>query len=267
MVALQTLMAPRPIELHSLNAPGPGGWVPSEPPALDPPETNRLLASLPEADYQRIQPWLTPIAFPTREAVSFLPLLAGQVCFPRSGLISIVVPMADGGAAETGLVGSEGLIGLATALGIESPPVHAVTQIPGGAACLPATLLRRELLAGGALHDLLLHYTGTILIQTAQLAACNALHPTPARCARWLLLAQDRAGQAMLPVTQTMLAQLLGVRRATVSNALASLQHAGLIQLAPGQITIHARTSLEAAACECYDIIAATFARLRGPEV
>ena len=229
-------------------------------------EANQLLAALPDADYERLRPFLQPVPLIFRQVLFESRESDSYVYFPRSGLISLVTHMQDGRAAETGIVGNEGMVGLGSFLGGRRAAYQALVQVPGGAVRMATATLHAEADAGGILHDLLLRYTEAVLAQTAQVAACNALHSAEQRCARWLVTAQDRTGEGTLPFTQEFLANMLGVRRATVSAVLGSLQLAEFIRCAPGRITIVDRNGLQAISCECYTTIRRAFASLPGPE-
>src|SRR5215212_4287375 len=127
-----------------------------------------------------------------------------------------------------------------------------------------AEALREETRAGGPLHDVLLRYSQGLVNQIAQSAACARLHTIDQRCARWLLMVQDRVGAERFPLTQHFLAQMLGVRRAGVSAAAGILARAGCIRYARGVITVLDRAGLEAAACACYRVVQDEFDRLLG---
>jgi CRP-like cAMP-binding protein len=130
---------------------------------------------------------------------------------------------------------------------------------------LPSDALREDSVRGGPLSDLLRRYTQAVLNQVSQSAACNHLHSLGKRLARWLLMTQDRAGSGDLPLTQDFLAQMLGVRRSSVSEVASGLQQAGLIRYHRGRVTVVDRTELEAASCECYRVVRDEYDRLLGP--
>jgi CRP-like cAMP-binding protein len=229
---------------------------------LYPPETNKLLAALPALDYQRLRPALEVVPLVVRHPLSQPEEPVPYVYFPRSGLVSLLLTMEDGRVVETGLVGSEGMVGLFGFLGTRRSAEETVVQIAGEAARLEAGILREQTRMGGVLCDLLLRYIEALFFQAAQALACCNLHLVEQRCARWLLTAQDRTGEAVLPLTHQTLADMLGVRRASVSTTLEGLQQAGLIRAQMGRITVRDRAGLEKVACECDGLIRQRFADL-----
>jgi CRP-like cAMP-binding protein len=186
------------------------------------------------------------------------------VYFPLSCVCSLVITVAGGGTVEVATVGNEGLVGLPVFLTSDASPVAAFCQVAGQALRLSAAALREETRGGGPLHDALLRYSQGLVNQIAQSAACGRLHPIDQRCARWLLMVQDRVGANRFALTQQFLAQMLGVRRAGVSAAAGALMRAGLIRYSRGLITVTDRAGLEAASCDCYRVVKEEFDRLLG---
>ena len=135
-------------------------------------------------------------------------------------------------------------------------------QIPGAHARLPIADLVALAVPGTVLHTVLLRHAQAFFILAGQSAACNQLHPVEERCARWLLLTHDRVAEDSFPLSHEVLGQMLGVRRPSVTLAAGVLQRAGLITYRRGVITVLDRAGLEAATCECYDVIQGEFARL-----
>lgn len=212
--------------------------------------TNRLLPHL--------EP--VPLAF---QAVLHQPDQAIEhVYFPTSGVVSVLTP-ADGKATgvEIAVVGWEGVAGLPVFLGVATTPARAVVQVPGEALRMPADDFRAR--AGrGPLHALLLRYTHAFLAQVAQATACNSLHPVGKRLCRWLLMVQGRVGTDHFPLTHEFLAALLGVRRASVTEAAQGLQRAGLVRYRRGELTVLDRRGLESASCNCHRVIQAELDRV-----
>ena len=189
--------------------------------------------------------------------------------FPISGLVSLLVVMNDGSTVQAAMIGSEGYIGLSAFAGRELSPFRFVVQTPGEAWRLPSKDLHRWLDETPRLQSLTVRYNDFLLSVAGQTAACNELHSITERCARWMLRVQDRLppGESF-SLTQEALAQMLGVRRASVSQAASVLQSSGLISYAYGRITVLDLDGLEAASCECtadirrrYDML---FASLMG---
>jgi CRP-like cAMP-binding protein len=186
------------------------------------------------------------------------------VYFPHRGVISMLTVMPDGSAVESATVGPEGMAGIPVFLGAEQMASNAFVQVPGEAARIEAGAFRRVIADSPALHRLLLRYTLALMNQMMQSAACNRTHAVEERCARWLLMTQDRVHGDTFPLTQEFLAQMLGVRRPTVSIAAGMLAKAGLISYVRGEMMILDRQALETASCECYRIIADEFEMLIG---
>ena len=227
--------------------------------------TNRVLAALPEAVYQRLATSLEPITL-TLKQILYQP--SGEILhiyFPLSTVTSLVVRMQDGQVAEVATVGNEGMVGLPVFLGVQTFAGQAFTQVAGEAVRLPTAVFQEIVSQDGPLHEVLHRYTQALFTQVAQAAACNQLHSTDQRCARWLLMTQDRVRVQQFPLTQEFLAQMLGVRRATVSEVASRLQKEGLIQYSRGIITVRDQAGLQAAACECYAIIKEEYDRLLPP--
>jgi CRP-like cAMP-binding protein len=229
------------------------------------PATNRLLAALPPAEYTSLAAHcrvVTPnIQEPLHEAGT--PLEA--VYFPLSGLAATITLMEDGATIEVVTIGREGLVGIEAFFGADTSPLRTVVQMPGAFARLPLAAFRSAAAPGTVLHDLLMRYTRAYHVMAAQAAACNRLHTLEARCARWLLLAHDRAGQAHLPITHEALGDLLGIRRPSITVAMHILQAAGVLTYHRGVVTITDRAGLEGRACECYAVIRDAFAALPSP--
>jgi len=170
--------------------------------------------------------------------------------FPRDAVIAMLVPMQDGEAIEGATIGNEGLAGLHIFLGDVVSTQEFSVLIPGEAARLPLAAFQAAVASQVELHMILQHYALALLNQLARTAACNHLHSVEQRCARWLLMARDRTGRDVFPLTHETLASVLGVRRASVTEAAGSLQHAKLIEYQRGLVTIRDPGELETAACE-----------------
>jgi CRP-like cAMP-binding protein len=168
----------------------------------------------------------------------------------------------EGSMVEVGLVGSEGVVGIPNILGDNIAATTAIVQLAGSGMRIKASLLKSEFQQGGSLQSWLLRYTQALYALTLQNVACNRLHHLDERLARWLLLICDRVGSNELLLTHEFIAQMLGVRRAGVTEAANRLQQAGLISYNRGRITILNQAELEAASCSCYGIIKGEYARL-----
>jgi len=232
------------------------------------PRRNLLLGRLPEDEFGRLRPALEPVEVDVREQVYERGGPIEHVFFPVDAVFSVLATVEGEAAVEVATIGYEGMGGLPAFLGSAESPHDTYGQIGGTALRLATRELRRFLAGDGALHDLLHRYTQATMVQLAQNVACNRLHTTEERCARWLLQTRDRVGADEFALTQEFLAQMLGVRRGTVSLTAGVLQQAGLIRYTRGRITVLDADALHDAACDCYDTVQAGYRRLTAaPEV
>jgi CRP-like cAMP-binding protein len=234
------------------------------PKSLAKPPQNRLLSALPRRECARLAAVLEPISLSFKEPIYDSGVSIRHVVFPTSGIVSLVTDVDEESTVEVATVGNEGMVGLPVFLGANSMPGRALCQIPGDGLRMDARAFKKEADRPGKLRQLLLLYTQATLNFIAQTAACNRVHSVEERCARWLLISQDRVGTNRIPLTQEFMGQMLGVRRATVNVAAGMLHKAGLIRYARGRITVLDRRGLEKSACECYRKIRAEFDRLFG---
>jgi CRP-like cAMP-binding protein len=226
------------------------------------PQANRLLGALPKNDFNRILPELELVALGTKEPLYDIGQPIETVYFPLSAVLSILTSVGDDEYVEVATVGSEGMVGLPVFLGLSTSQNKCVSQVPGYSARMKSDVFHNLANQSAALHQLMYRYTEALFDQISQGAACNRHHDTTQRLARWLLQTQDRAGADTFPLTQEFIADMLGVRRATASEAEQQLQEAGLIRYQRGIITIVNRKGLEKAACICYRIISDDFDQL-----
>ena len=227
---------------------------------------NRLLRALTPLTLTQILPALEPARLDMKEILAVPNVPIRFVYFPLTGLVSLISTLADGMIVEVITIGREGMVGLPLFLRAASMPLTALVQVPGEALRMDAEAFDRLLREGNEeFRHLLYRYTQALFNQLAQHVVCNRLHSIAPRCARWLLLTHDRVGQAAFPLTHEFLAQMLGVRRASVTEVAGRLQQAGLIHYRYGIITILDRAGLEAASCECYGVIKQEYDRLLGP--
>lgn len=223
---------------------------------------NRLLAALPTEEYSRLVAHMEPIHLQLRQSLYEPEEPIKNVYFIRSAVVSLLSLMEDGSAVEVGTVGNEGMVGLPVFLGAKSIPGLAMAQIAGEALKMRVDVFKAQVTPSSELYSLLQRYTQALFNLIAQVAACNRLHSVEERLCRWLLMTQDRVGSSEFPLTQEFIAQMLGVRRPSVSLVATTLQKAGLIRYIRGQMTLLDREGLEAASCECYAIIQREFERL-----
>jgi len=227
-------------------------------------ERNELLNALPAGVYARLLPYLESAEVPSKHVLWKPDAPIRSVYFPRSCVLSHLVPLASEAPVEAATVGREGFAGVPVLLGADSTSTEALVQVAGELVRLPVAALREVQAHDGALTALLLRYAQALYEQTAQSVACNRRHAMEERCARWLLMTYDRVGAESFALTQEFLAAMLGVRRASVTVAAGMLQQAGLITYRRGRITILDGERLEQAACECYSVVRAQHERLLG---
>ena len=227
---------------------------------------NRLLAALDASaplEAAWLAPQLEPVTLDLGQVIAEPGGSFSHLYFPGTSVLSVISRMKDGGAAEVGTVGNEGMAGVLVLLDADANVNETVTQIPGTATRVAVDGFVEGLESRPVLRRLLHRYTAAYLTQVAQTAACNRLHGIEARCARWLLMTHDRVNEASrFPLTQEYLAIMLGVRRSGVSVAAGALRDAGLIRYSRGAIRVLDRAGLEAAACECYGIVRRHFDQL-----
>jgi CRP-like cAMP-binding protein len=188
-------------------------------------------------------------------------------CFPCGGvMVSLRVTSSDGREVEAATIGREGAVGGIVSAGKKPAYARAIVQIGGPAYCIPTTKIEDAKCRSPAIHDLFCRYADVLLAQVMQSVACSALHSVEQRCARWLLATHDRVGMTTIPLTQEALAEMLGVRRTTISTVAKTLQQGGAIRYARGRVEIINRKRLQQAACECYEMVENHFLRML-PEV
>jgi CRP-like cAMP-binding protein len=225
---------------------------------------NRVLDRLPRNELGRIKQALTEIDAPIRGEIYEPNKPFGHVYFPETAIGSVVNVLNDGREIEVATVGYEGMLGLSVFLGTKRTPARAFWQVAGTAFRLDAAFLEREKRHGGALAGILGLYTQGFFAQIAQSVTCNRMHSLEQRCARWLLMTHDRVPGDEFPLKQEFLAQMLGVRRAGVSEVAGRLQRKRLIKYSRGCMSVTDRPGLERLACECYQVVAREYRRLLG---
>ena len=222
--------------------------------------TNWLLASLEAEDFAALEPHLKLEELPRGQVLYEPGDPLRYAYFPHSAVVSLVNMMEDGGTVEVALFGRGGVLG-GTLLTREAFGRY-IVQIGGTASRISAERLDEVRNACPKLRRLIKSYGEVLLAQTFQILSCNAVHPVEARCCRWILMAQDRAEQEVLPLTHEFLAEMLAVQRSTVSVVTRTLQTAGLIRQSRGGITVIDRAGLEETTCECYGKIRRLYQRL-----
>jgi CRP-like cAMP-binding protein len=222
-----------------------------------PPIRNRLLADLPYEEYERLLPQLEAVPLPFMEVLYEGGETIRHVYFPDDGLISLLIVLEDETVREIGVIGKEGMLGAAVALGMKATPTRALVQLPGSALRMKAGALRDELEQGGSLPDVLRRYNHALFTQVAQSAACVSSHAVDERLSRWLLMTHDHAPGDVFEMKHEFLATMLGATRSVVTRAAGPLQKEGVIRYVRGRVTVLDRGRLEATACECYGVMKA----------
>jgi CRP-like cAMP-binding protein len=233
-------------------------FMPESPPR----PRNLILAQLPDAEYESLAKFLVPVDLPMEMRLSEPNEPIEYVYFLNSGLISTDALTEKGESVEVGVIGREGFAGLPALL--DQPQMsHAVMiQGVGDGLRIRSSILRDQFLKGGVLQRLVHAFAYLQLVQVSQSVLCNRMHEVDARLARWLLTSADRMESDSLNLTQEFLAQMLGVQRSTVTVAAGDLQRAGIIGYSRGKINILDRAKLARTACECYQIVTASYRRM-----
>ena len=230
--------------------------------SIDTPQKNRLLASLPEAEQQRLLVMLEPVDLPLGRVLYESGMKLKHVYFPTTAIVSLLYVMDNGASAEIAVVGNEGLVGIALFMGGDTTPSRAIVQSAGTGFRLKADDIKAEFNRAGPVLQLFLRYTQALITQMAQTAVCNRHHSLDQQLCRWLLLSLDRLTGDEIIMTHELIANMLGVRRGGVTEAALKLQAAGLISYARGHISVLNRPGLEKRTCECYAVVKKEYDRL-----
>ena len=226
------------------------------------PRQNRILASLPAQDYERLLPELELVEMPLGWTMSESGDHVNYLHFPTSGIVSLIYSLEDGSSSETALVGDEGMVGISIYMGGESMPTSTEVQCVGNAYRLSRKVMKREFALGGQLQHVALLFTQALICQTSQTAVCNQHHSLDQQMCRWLLMSMDRLHVDEVVITQQRIGKLLGVRRESVTQTVGQLQKDGLIVRTRGRITVVDRPKLEQRVCECYAVVRDEYERL-----
>jgi CRP-like cAMP-binding protein len=226
------------------------------------PNQNHLLAALPRQDFEPLAAHLELVPMPLGQMIYEPGHQMRHAYFPTTSIVSLHYVTASGASAETAGVGNEGVVGISLFMGGDSTSSSAVVQTAGHAYRLDRSTLLQEFNRAGALQRLLLRYTQALMTQTAQTAVCNRHHTVEQQLCRWLLLTLDRLPGRELVMTQELVANMLGVRRESVTDAAGHLQAAGYIRYRRGHIGVLDRPGLESRVCECYGVVKKELDRL-----
>lgn len=226
------------------------------------PRDNWLLAALAKSEWDRWIQSLELVDLPLGKVLIEPGGNTTHVFFPTTAIVSLLYVMENGASAEIAVVGNEGLVGISLFMGGHSTSSSAVVQAAGRAYRLTASVLMEEFNRGGPVLHLLLRYTQALITQMAQTSVCNRHHAVDQQFCRWLLLTLDRLPASEIVMTQELLSNILGVRRASVTEAAGNLQKDGLIRYERGHITVLDRPGLERRSCECYAVVKNEYERL-----
>ncbi len=226
---------------------------------------NRLLAMLPADEWQRWQPLLEPVAMPVGRVLAEPGAASTFAYFPTTAIVSLMYLTEQGASTQIGMVGAEGMVGMALVMGGGSTPSRAVVTSGGEGYRLPAADMAAAFARSTAVAHLLLRYTQAMITQLAQTAVCNRHHALDQQLCRWLLQTLDRMPGDEVVATHEAIAHMLGVRREGVTEAARKLQVAGLIRYARGHITVLDRAALLQRSCECYAVVQTECDRLLRP--
>jgi CRP-like cAMP-binding protein len=230
--------------------------------AQSPYSSNLLLESLPSSDVAVLQPHLKFVDLPQETVLFELGAAINRVYFPHNGIVSLVVELATGETIESAMIGRESVVGGFATLNGQIALCKGIVQIAGSASVLDIAPLRKLVDSSTTCRNALIRHEQLVMAQAHQSAACNATHTVEARLSRWLLRSRDLQGSDDLPLTQEFLAQMLGVRRTSVSVVANTLQQAGFIRYRRGHIRILDLDGLRETACECYETVKAHSERL-----
>jgi CRP-like cAMP-binding protein len=214
--------------------------------------TNRLLAALPTAEFERLAPHLHRVKLKENQILFEVKDDVQQVHFVESGIVALISMTDEGDSIETGMVGFEGIVGIPSVMRYHRAPFRAQVQTPGEAFTLDRQMLRQEFKKGGALQEVILCFTHTLITHFAHSIACNHFHTVDKRLARWLLMTRDRVRGNSFHLTHKLLSDMIGTSRSDITRAAGELQKTGVIDYKRGNITILDDDKLENAACACY---------------
>ena len=216
---------------------------------------NRLLRALPSRDLKRLMPELEHIACQRGQVLMDADSPLDHVFFPDSGVVSVVAVYSDGSIIEMATIGREGFTGVTAVFGAKCSSFRLLVQIPGTAAKMSRAAFTRAMDSMPSFRILMYTYVHAFLEQVLVSVACNGAHSLDERLARWLLMMRDRSDDDTLQITQSLLAEMLGVQRPTITNAARELERAGLIVRGRRQVTILDRQGLTKASCDCYQLV------------
>jgi CRP-like cAMP-binding protein len=218
-------------------------------------EKNAFLSELSAAEYAALRGYLAPLELRAGQYLHYLGDTVEEVIFPHSGLVAMSMPLRDNPGAAAALIGRDGIVGSLAALAGAPAASDAVVHIAGQASRLSAAAFRQVLDQNPSLLRRVARYGHALVAHSQQNALCHAVHPVEARICRWLLAIQARCAGDKVPLTQSTLAQMLGVRRTTVTLVAGRLEAAGVIKCHRGSMQIVDQDALEQRSCECHAML------------
>src|SRR5271165_2141204 len=221
---------------------------------------NRLLLALPSRNLRQILPELEQIRCHREQVLMDADASLDYIFFPDSGVVSVMAVYSDGGTIEMATIGREGCTGVQAIFGSKSSSIRLFVQIPGSAARMSRAAFTRAMASMPSFRSLMFAYVQAFLEQVLVSVACNGAHSLKQRLARWLLMMRDRRDDDTLQITQSLLAEMLGVQRPTITHAAKELERAELIERGRRQVTILDRQGLAEESCECYQLVRARVA-------
>ena len=222
---------------------------------------NRLLLALPSRDLERLIPELEHVRCERGQTLIDADSPLDHLFFPDSGVISVLGVYSDGQVIEMATIGREGCTGVQAVFGAKSSSARYFAQIPGTSAKMSRRVFAQAMQSMPAFQSVATAYVQAFLEQVMISVACNGAHNVKERLARWLLMMRDRSDDDALPLTQGLLAEMLGVQRPTITIVLREFQRAGLVELSRQRVTIRNRRGLMGKSCECYELLRTRIAR------
>ena len=233
-------------------------------PSAHPGLLNHLLSALPDGEFSHLAGKLESVDLTLGQVLYEFGDEMTHVYFPTTAIVSMLYVMESGATSEIGIAGNNGLVGYAVFMGGRTTSSRAIAQVAGGAVRMRSADVKEAFARGGTFQSVLLRYVQSLIAQISQTAVCNRLHTLEQQLCRWLLINHDQLQTDRLVMTQDLIANMLGVRREGVSVGASNLQKLGVIRYSRGVITILDREGLEAAACECYQVVMDEYDRLMG---
>jgi CRP-like cAMP-binding protein len=228
------------------------------------PRANAILNAISPGDSAALRPHLRTVHLESKNVLFQAGDKIETVYFPTDAVISLVIGLSTGEVTESAMVGNDGLVGASSALDGKIAINSAVVQLPGEAMVCDANAFKGAVLQSETFISIIIRHEQTVFAQAQQSTACMANHEIEARLCRWLLRASDLSGSQHLPFTQEFLAEMLGVRRTSVTTVAHSLQRAGMIKYSRGKIQIMDVEGLQECACECYETVKDQYQQLLG---